>query len=68
MQQSSDAMTWSEGAAALLTFGILMFLEWSKISNRAPYMVSTSLLQAAHTPRRAYGSTLVIIFVTYVAA
>jgi hypothetical protein len=30
-------------------------------------MVSTSLLQAAHTPRRPYGSTLVIIFVTDVA-
>ena len=28
MQQSSDAMTWSEGAAALLSFGILMFLLW----------------------------------------
>jgi hypothetical protein len=26
MQPSSRAMTWSEGAAALLTFGILMFL------------------------------------------
>jgi hypothetical protein len=26
MQQSSGAMTWSEGMAALLTFGILMFL------------------------------------------
>jgi hypothetical protein len=26
MQPSSGAMTWSEGAAALLTFGVLMFL------------------------------------------
>jgi hypothetical protein len=26
MSPSSSAMTWSEGAAALLTFGILMFL------------------------------------------
>jgi hypothetical protein len=26
MQQPSGAMTWSEGAAALLTFGIIMFL------------------------------------------
>jgi Domain of unknown function DUF29 len=29
--------------------------EWSKISNGASSMVSTSLLQAAHTPRRPYG-------------
>jgi hypothetical protein len=28
MQQSSGAMTWGEGMAALLTFGILMFLLW----------------------------------------
>jgi hypothetical protein len=28
MQHSSDAMTWSEGATALLTFGIFMFLLW----------------------------------------
>jgi hypothetical protein len=26
MPQTSGAMTWGEGAAALLTFGILMFL------------------------------------------
>jgi hypothetical protein len=26
MQPPSGAMTWSEGAAALLTFGMLMFL------------------------------------------
>jgi hypothetical protein len=28
MPQSSGAMTWSEGVAALLTFGILMLLLW----------------------------------------
>jgi hypothetical protein len=28
MQQSSGAMTWSEGVVALLTFGIIMFLLW----------------------------------------
>jgi hypothetical protein len=28
MQQSSGAMTWSEGMAALLTFGIIIFLLW----------------------------------------
>jgi hypothetical protein len=28
MQQSPAAMTWSEGAAALLTLGILTFLLW----------------------------------------
>jgi hypothetical protein len=28
MQQSSGVMTWSEGAVALLTFGIIMFLLW----------------------------------------
>jgi hypothetical protein len=26
MQQSSGALTWSEGVAALLTFGIIIFL------------------------------------------
>jgi hypothetical protein len=28
MQQSSGAMTWSEGVTALFTFGILIFLLW----------------------------------------
>jgi hypothetical protein len=28
MPQSSGAMTWSEGGAALLTFGIIIFLLW----------------------------------------
>jgi hypothetical protein len=28
MSQSSGAMTWSEGMAALLTFSIIIFLLW----------------------------------------
>ena len=28
MQQSSGTMTWGEGVAALLTFGIIIFLLW----------------------------------------
>jgi hypothetical protein len=28
MPQSSGAMTWSEGVAALLTLGIIIFLLW----------------------------------------
>ena len=28
MQQSSGPMTWGEGVAALLTFGIIIFLLW----------------------------------------
>ncbi len=28
MQHLSGAMTWSEGAAALLTFGLITFLLW----------------------------------------
>jgi hypothetical protein len=28
MSQSSGAMAWSEGMAALLTFGIIIFLLW----------------------------------------
>jgi hypothetical protein len=48
MQQSSDAMPWSEGAAALLTFGILMFLEWSKIFK--PRVIHGQHLSPAGSP------------------
>jgi hypothetical protein len=44
MPQSSGAMTWSEGVAALLTFGIIIFLLW--VSAAVLGTVSRSIVPA----------------------